>query len=723
MSGSPQDGPPRRVDGVHAPRYGVTDRPSRTGFDRLDVEAYLSLRPFSKGVRGAQGSIVALIAVAIVVVLVGVMISFRPRVATSATAAVGAAERTEDPGESSTEGEEPEGEDPAREAEEHVGAAVTAEEQSRITRAEARSLAPLAPAPGWAGEIKLGVEDTWEPTIAADPNAAYVYVMYNRFGGPKACNKCPGTPMYVRVSANNGVSWGAETYLCPCSGVKFQYDPVLKVASNGVVYATFMNGYDMMFSKSSDHGTTWTAPIEVSAKPWGDKPWIGVSPNGTDVYIAYETASDVWVAASHNGGTSFAAAVKLNTDTGRYRYPNGLEVLPNGTALLSASSYPGSQPQAGAVDIEIWRTTNGGTSWARTILATPFSGVTWETSSTTALASDAAGNLVALYTGATALGGNGHVWMRRSTDSGATWAAAVELGNGIRERELPGDRRRRERRLPPALRRQPDGFVERVLPILDGRRGHVERGGRHLRRGHGRHVQDRGRVHVGVRRLRRDRRHEHRQDGGGLGRGRELLGRPRRHLVQPHDLSVADSGRHRGNGARRCPDRGPLPPELPPPGVPSELPGPCRSCRPTGRAVGVAGGLPGCRHRGVPFGVAGTCPGCRHPGACRLRSYRECRSSSTAGRCPIGVARAPGVATNPRWFATRSCQGLPPGVATTRCAIGVARAPRSCHPHPVCHRVARALAGVASRRCPGCSPYRCRGFVTGVLPPSAVAGG
>ena len=64
--------------------------------------------------------------------------------------------------------------------------------------------------------------------------------------------------MYVRVSADNGVSWGAETYLCQCSGVKWQYDPVLKVASNGAVYATFMNGYDMMFSRSSDHGATWS---------------------------------------------------------------------------------------------------------------------------------------------------------------------------------------------------------------------------------------------------------------------------------------------------------------------------------------------------------------------------------------------------------------------------------------------------------------------------------
>ncbi len=326
-----------------------------------------------------KGPIVALIVVVVAVVLVGVF-AFRPRGATSATPeGGGAVEQTEDPGEAATEGEEPEGEepegeDPAREAAEHVGVPVSAAAQGSITRAEARAMAPNVTAPGWAGEIKLGVEDTWEPTIAADPNAAYVYAMYNRFGGPKACKQCPGIPMYVRVSANNGVSWGPETYLCQCSGVKWQYDPVLKVASNGVVYATFMNGYDMMFSKSTDHAATWSAPIEVSAKPWGDKPWIGVSPNGTDVYIAYETTSDVWVAASHNGGTSFAAAVKLNTDSGRYRYPNGLEVLPNGTALLSASSYPGSQQQSGAIDIEIWRTTNGGTSWTRTVLATPFSG-------------------------------------------------------------------------------------------------------------------------------------------------------------------------------------------------------------------------------------------------------------------------------------------------------------------------------------------------------------
>jgi hypothetical protein len=331
------------------------------------------------------------------------------------------------------------GEDEDAERAGHEGVAVTAADTGRISvRAEAR-MAPAAPAAGWAGEIKLGTEDTWEPTITADPNSPYLYVMYNRFGGPKACKQCPAIPMLLRVSSNNGASWGPETYPCPCPGVKgFQYDPVVKVANNGTVYATWMNRYDMVFSKSVDHGATWTTPIEVSGNPAGDKPWIGVSPNGADVYIAYETASDVWIAASHNGGNSFAASVKLNNDNAHYRYPNGFEVLASGTAVLAASNYPGSSKSTtGTIDIETWRTTNGGTTWTKDVIAQVSTGVNFETSSTTALASDTAGTLVAEYTGATAIGGKGHVWTKRSTDGGATWSSAKEQDNGTNNASFP----------------------------------------------------------------------------------------------------------------------------------------------------------------------------------------------------------------------------------------------------------------------------------------------
>ena len=295
-----------------------------------------------------------------------------------------------------------------------------------------------------------------------------------------------------------------------------------------------MNKYDIVFSKSSNHGATWTAPIEVSGQPWGDKPWIGVSPDGVHVYIAYATSSDVWVAASHNSGASFSAAVKLNNDNSRYRYPNGLEVLANGTAVLSASDYPGgSQQTSRAINIETWRTTNGGVSWTRTVLGQVFTGVNFETSSTTALGERRAGTLVALYTGATTQGGNGHVWSRRSTDGGLTWAPAIELGNGTANASFPAIAGGAAGTVPHPLRRRPHRRVEHLLPHVDRRRADLERGDRHLRCRHGRLVQDRRRVRLGVRRLRRDRHHEHRQGRRRLGRGRELLGRPRRHLVQP----------------------------------------------------------------------------------------------------------------------------------------------------------------------------------------------
>src|SRR6476661_213383 len=34
-----------------------------------------------------------------------------------------------------------------------------------------------APAAGWAGESVVGVGNTWEPSVAADPSSPYVYVM------------------------------------------------------------------------------------------------------------------------------------------------------------------------------------------------------------------------------------------------------------------------------------------------------------------------------------------------------------------------------------------------------------------------------------------------------------------------------------------------------------------------------------------------------------------
>jgi hypothetical protein len=105
---------------------------------------------------------------------------------------------------------------------------------------------------GWAGETIVGADNTWEPHVAADPGAPYVYVAYNDFSGARACSRCPSPFMVVRTSSDGGATFGPQVRLCQCSGIKFQYDPVLTVTSTGTVYAVWMNTYTIVFSKSSN---------------------------------------------------------------------------------------------------------------------------------------------------------------------------------------------------------------------------------------------------------------------------------------------------------------------------------------------------------------------------------------------------------------------------------------------------------------------------------------
>jgi len=372
-------------------------------------------------------------AIAVVLVLVaGVGVAMSQRGGEHESAAQRAAEHDGDNPAMEADGGENEANDPDRNAAAHVGSKPGYERHNNVVRFA------TAAATGWVGESKLAVEDTWEPTVAADPNAPYVYAMYNRYGVSCPKSSCPNPEMMIRVSSDGGANWAAEHPLCTCTKVSGQWDPVLATTNTGAVYGVWMNYNTIVFSKSTDHGSTWTTPTTVSVNSWSDKPWMGTSANGQDIYIAWESRSVFYATSSHNAGASWSTPIVLNSDNSVYRYANGLVVLPNGTAVLADSKYPGGSSQSsGTVDIEIWRTTNGGTSWTRSVVDQVQTGVDFRTSSTTTVAADRAGTLVMEYSGSTTAGANGHVWARRSTDSGATWSAATQLADGSANSSFP----------------------------------------------------------------------------------------------------------------------------------------------------------------------------------------------------------------------------------------------------------------------------------------------
>ena len=70
--------------------------------------------------------------------------------------------------------------------------------------------ATSTPASGWQGSVLLNRKyDDWEPAVATDPNAPYVYLLTTRYDPVKTCSKhCPAPYLALTVSSDGGTTWG-----------------------------------------------------------------------------------------------------------------------------------------------------------------------------------------------------------------------------------------------------------------------------------------------------------------------------------------------------------------------------------------------------------------------------------------------------------------------------------------------------------------------------------
>ena len=174
------------------------------------------------------------------------------------------------------------------------------------------------PAPGWSGEYVLNAAaDDWEPAIAADPNAPYVYVLATRYAAKPCAGNCPTPWMALAISKDGGATWGKQRPLCACKG-SGQFDPIIEVAPDtGAVYALYMNGYNVVFIRSTDHGKTWSDPVPTYGKvSWNDKPVLAVSDDGRDVYASWNgpKGGDPWLAQSHDAGKTWTQTRLASTE-------------------------------------------------------------------------------------------------------------------------------------------------------------------------------------------------------------------------------------------------------------------------------------------------------------------------------------------------------------------------------------------------------------------------
>jgi hypothetical protein len=304
---------------------------------------------------------------------------------------------------------------------------------------------------GWSGERVVSHRfDDWEPAIAADPHASDLYRLVTRYGGPPACAKgCPDPAIILQVSRNDGRSWGPSRYLCRCKGTSGQFDPQIEVAAGtGEVEASFMRDYSVWFTRSLDHGRTWSKAVSVAGKvAWQDKDVLATSADGKDVYVAFNgpTGGDPWIAVSHNGGRTWTQHKAI--ESGRYVYAFGGDVLGDGTVVFSESSlqYATGRDLKGATREVAIRSTDGGMTWTHKRVAVLQLGKVCTSQGCpadfydghTALGADGVGRLLMVADGAVNRRGLRRIFAWMSTDDGATWGPRVQLSRSTSNAGFP----------------------------------------------------------------------------------------------------------------------------------------------------------------------------------------------------------------------------------------------------------------------------------------------
>jgi hypothetical protein len=296
---------------------------------------------------------------------------------------------------------------------------------------------PLRPAParGWVGERLFGRGNDWEPNVATDPGAPYVYMETTRYTGHN-----PIPHISLRISRDGGRRFGATRNICVCRGGPGQYDPQIAVAANnGWVYAAWINGNKIVVTRSVDHGRTWSNPKNVSRSVgWGDHPWIAVGPSGQKVYVAFNHANS-WVTGSHDHGKTWSKPVRTNARP-RFHYAGGGYVAPGGDVTFVQSNYPVKGRKGAIRTVSTWSTDNGAT-WHTTRIDT----VQLQPNCTNPgcpsnhlgghimVGADANGELVTAYDGAVHRQGPQYVYVQRSSDAGATWGHKRRVSPGGRD--------------------------------------------------------------------------------------------------------------------------------------------------------------------------------------------------------------------------------------------------------------------------------------------------
>ncbi len=252
-----------------------------------------------------------------------------------------------------------------------------------------------APANSWV--------DTTDPNLAFD-SLGNVYSTFLPFSfkynpaGFQVGNVIPNTGIFAVKSGDGGSTWTIANqgrpialYNSGLNGLDADKQWIAVDTSSTKfkdnVYAawTVFDGLipsELWFSRSTDHGATFSTPMKVSTAsndgPFNTYVFMGTAPDGT-LYLSYTSfphfpMADVWILKSTDGGASFSAPMlagtfstfpflRLPNTTFRDGIADNFAVNPaNGHLLLTVEVYNGK-----GIDVQLTESVDGGATWSKPI--------------------------------------------------------------------------------------------------------------------------------------------------------------------------------------------------------------------------------------------------------------------------------------------------------------------------------------------------------------------
>jgi len=273
--------------------------------------------------------------------------------------------------------------------------------------------------------------DDWEPAVASD-GQGHVYVLITHFGGVPNCGGCADPSILVQVSGDGGATFGPASPLIESSDS--QYDPQVKVNESGAVFVSYLLGKDTVVQRSVDHGASWSAPVVANVGiRQGPTDKDGLAVRGSDVYVGFDVAQRFFVAASHDGGQTFAVA-QTNTNTMGWPLNGAAAVGADGTVYMVWELIHQSGNALGLQDVLVTKSSNHGLSWTMSFVdqGLPPGPACPETcgwdflGSGSSIAVDAGGTVYVLYNAPSYYRGPPLVWFRSSPD-GENWSRSQRM--------------------------------------------------------------------------------------------------------------------------------------------------------------------------------------------------------------------------------------------------------------------------------------------------------